>query len=107
MIAATLFTVLLLPFVLVATPWLKLEFRRRASRSHRPMPMELWMQDDALLYIESSDATGLHLLSFDPATHVVTRWTDTWDAWHARCRARVVVFSGRTGSLNPWDTMRT
>ncbi len=84
---------------------LRLVWNREWSGAHRPIPMEIWTQDDALVYIESSDATGVHLLSFDPRTRVVTRWTDTWDARHVRCRAQVVVLSGRTGLLSPWAMM--
>ena len=109
---ATLLTVLLLllALVLVAVPMLKLEYRRRASRSHRPMPQELWLQDrDQLLYIEAVDYAGVSLLTLDPSTRELLRWTDSWGAWQERLRVRVVTFTGRTGVLNPseWDLMRT
>jgi hypothetical protein len=79
-------------FVLV--PWLRLSLRRRASREHRPQPMEIWVQDDALLYIEAVDATGVELLTFDRQKHV-HRWKDTWADWNTRLQNRTVWFTGQ------------
>jgi hypothetical protein len=107
-IAALILLALVLPCALVAgIPFLRLAVHRRVSRHHRPQPQELWAQDSQLLYVERVDATGIALLAFDPTTHVVTRWTDTWAAWEARCRARVVTFTGRSVALDPWDSMVT
>jgi hypothetical protein len=101
--------VLLLTLALVAMPLLKLEYRRRASRSHRPMAMELWMQEGSLIYIENVDDQGVHLLTLDTATKQLLKWTDSWSVWNARLRLRIVVFTGRSAALtlDAWDLMRT
>jgi hypothetical protein len=97
-----LFTVLLLTLVLVAMPMLKLEFRRRVSRHHRPQPQELWLQDRTeLLYVEGVDYAGVHLLALDPSRGQVIRWTDSWPTWSERLRRRVVWYTGRSGILAP------
>jgi hypothetical protein len=99
--------VVLIPCVFFGLKLARLETQRHASRAHIPMPNELWTQDGQLPYVEHADAQGVHLLTFDPRTHVLTRWADTWNAWSERCRARVVIFTGRRGSLNPWEAMVT
>jgi hypothetical protein len=65
--------VLCTPCLILAVHWVRLELHRARSRFRRPQPMELWRQDDALLYIESTDTTGVHLLAFDAATNLITR----------------------------------
>lgn len=65
------------------------------------------MQDGALLYVEGVDEQGIHLLTLDPDRQRLLRWTDSWPAWHARLRARVVVYTGRRGALNPWEATVT
>jgi len=109
-IATTLLTVLVLTLVCVAVPWLRLEFWRRASQSHRPQATELWLQDrDQLLYVEAVTEQGVSLLTLDPSRQQLLRWTDSWPVWQERLRVRVVTFTGRTGVLNSseWDLMRT
>jgi hypothetical protein len=109
--AVTLILLLLLcivPCLFLSLPLLRLETQRRLSRVHRPQPNELWSQDSGtLLFIEHTDALGIHILAVDRESHAVTRWTDTWPQWGERCRKRVVLFTGRSGSLNRWEAMVT
>ena len=89
---------LLLAAYFVLVPWLRLTMRRRASRKHTPQPTELWVQDDALLYIEHVDATGVELLTFDRQRHM-HRWKDTWADWTTRLQNRTVWFTGQARPL--------
>jgi hypothetical protein len=98
----------IVPCLFLSLPLLALEAQRRLSRAHRPQPNELWSQDSAtLLFIEHADAQGIHILAIDRESRAIQRWTDTWDQWQARCRARVVLYTGKTGSLNLWEPMVT
>jgi hypothetical protein len=98
----------IVPCLFLSLPLLVLETQRRLSRAHRPQPNELWSQDSGtLLFIEHTDAQGIHIFAIDRASRAVQRWTDTWEQWQARCRNRVVLYTGRTGSLNPWEAMVT
>jgi hypothetical protein len=109
-IAVLILAALALSFVLVAIPMLRLEYRRRASRSHRPQPCEIWLQDRTELpYVERVDYTGVHLLALDPSRGQVIRWIDTWPTWSERLRKRCVWFTGRSGALTTdvWESMRT
>jgi hypothetical protein len=102
-----LIMLLLFAGALITVPWVALEWRRALSRTHRPQPTELWCQGNALLYIESVDTEGVHWLTFDPDKQQLLRWTDTWSAWRERLRSNVLWFTGRTGSIDQWELMRT
>lgn len=78
----------------VAVPWIRLELKRRAARARRPQAEEIWLQDrDQLFYIDHVGPNGVSLYCMD-ADKQFTRWTDSWEEWEARLRARVVVYTG-------------
>jgi hypothetical protein len=103
-VITTLLVVVVVALALVAMPMLKLEYRRRVSRQHRPCPQEIWAQDgDPILYVEGSDSAGIALMSIDPATRVVQRWTDSWAEWEQRLRVRCVLYTEQRRPLHDVD----
>jgi len=98
-VIATLSIVLLLTLLCIGVPMLKLEYRCRVSRSHCPMAQELWLQEGSLIYIESVDEQGVHILTLDPSRGQLLRWVDSWPAWRERQRVRCVWFTGRRAAL--------
>jgi hypothetical protein len=95
-VALVCILLLLLPFVAVAGPWARIELNRPLSRAHRPMAQELWLQDRTqLLYVQAVSDAGLTLLTFEPSTRQLLRWTDSWAQWGERLRVRVVTYTGR------------
>jgi hypothetical protein len=64
-----------------------------------PQPEEIWMQDDALLYVDSVNTTGIELMSFDPDTKQFHRWKDTWSEWQERLKVRTLWYTGQRRPL--------
>lgn len=85
--------------VFVIVPYIKLQMRRKASRLHMPQPEEIWMQDDALLYVDSVNPSGIELMSFDPDTKQFHKWKDSWGEWNERLRVRTLWYTGQRRSL--------
>jgi hypothetical protein len=68
--------------------------RRRAARARRPQAEEIWSQDNqTLLYIDHVGPNGVSVYAMGADKQFI-RWTDSWEAWEARLRARVVVYTG-------------
>jgi hypothetical protein len=84
----------------LAVPWFRLYARRRESWAHVPLPEEIWVQDDGILYIEGVSESGVEILSIDSVTRRPERWKDSWAEWRARLRARTVYFTGTRRPLN-------
>lgn len=80
--------------VWVLLPWMRLEFRRRRSRKIRPRPMQIWMQDDDLLYIDAVDQFGVEIIHWGDGAGSINKWKDTWAEWEERLRVRSVWYTG-------------
>ena len=78
-------------------PCFKMEYRRRASRSIKVEPQQIWVQDSGILYIESIDATGVWLITMHEGK--AKRWQDTWESWNLRLKNRNVWYTGRRQPL--------
>jgi len=81
----------------VLAPWLKLELRRRRSRHIVPAAGQVWAQDDGVLWVESTDATGVWLVTLHAGT--LRRWQDTHEAWRERLNRRALWFTGQRREL--------
>lgn len=89
-----LLVVLVAVALLVALPYITLEYKRRKSRAIRPQPEQIWMQDEDLLYIDSVDGTGVEIIHWERGGSTINRWKDTWPEWEVRLRARVLWYTG-------------
>ena len=83
---------------LVVVPYFKLQALRRKSWEHVPQPQEIWMQDDALIYINDVNPTGVLIVSMDSRGRATT-WKDTWEDWHKRLRSRTLWYTGQKRPL--------
>jgi hypothetical protein len=98
----------LLPCLGVGMPLLMLEARRNASRRHRPQPNELWSQDSAqLLFVEATMRWACTWWRLTGYRRRSPRGSESWEQWQARCRKRAVLFTGRSGTIDPWEAMIT
>jgi hypothetical protein len=99
--SAAVGTVLIGLVQFVVVPFIKVEIRRRTSRARIPQPMDIYQQDDTILYIVEVGPTGVELMSVDPITRSVSQWKDSWESWQKRLQLRVVYFTGQRRPLRP------
>jgi hypothetical protein len=88
---------LLAQFLVV--PFIKLQLRRRESRTHVPQPEEVWMQNDSMLYIDAVSASGVELMSYDPINKTFYRWKDSWPEWQQRLKLHTLWYTGQRRPL--------
>ena len=86
-------------FAIVVLPWIRLELKRRASRSIRPVAQQIWVQDGELLYVTDVNPTGVELMSWNSERREVNRWKDTWPEWQRRLEIRSIFYSGEKRPL--------
>lgn len=97
MIEVALAALALVALRYVVWPWARLEHRRRRSRMVKPAVGQVWVQDDALVWIADVNVTGVSCVTLHDGK--LRRWEDSHASWAHRVNNRVLWFTGQTRAL--------